>query len=68
MDRNDYYGGESSSLNLKQVTFSHSITFFEKYPRIIDILTLLFFFFFEFMLLLDSCGSVSGEMTRLQKV
>lgn len=26
MDRNDYYGGESSSLNLKQVTFYHSIS------------------------------------------
>lgn len=75
MDRNDHYGGASSSLNLMQVILdmrihSPSSFFLQRNTSILmssDLFILFFGFSFQnFIFLLYSFGSVSREMTSLK--
>lgn len=79
MDRNDHYGGASSSLNLMQVILdmhihSPSSFFLQRNTSILmssDLFIYYFILFFgfscqNFIFLLYSFGSVSREMTSLK--
>ena len=76
MDRNDYYGGESTSLNLIQVSFLLCyLKFVEVTFEVCNFLLLLYFlvlfidcFYHYYYFLIYSFGRGSEEMTSLRHI